>query len=237
MQTIIHKSESRGHANHGWLKAKYSFNFANYYHPQKTNFGVLRVLNDDKIAPSEGFPTHPHENMEIITIPLLGKLAHKDSMGIESIINSGEVQVMSAGTGIFHSEFNYSADIDLQLFQIWLFPNKKNVNPRYDHISLKDIAVKNELYQILSPNKDDQGMWIHQDAWFYMGDFNAELKQSYSIKKINNGIYIMVIEGNISINNEKLGQRDAIGITDTDYIEFKTFTDTKLLLMDLPMNT
>lgn len=236
MQTVIYKSDSRGHANHGWLDARHSFSFANYYHPQKINFGVLRVLNDDKIAPGAGFPKHPHDNMEIITIPLSGKLAHKDSMGNESVISTGEVQVMSAGTGIFHSEYNYSKDEELKLFQIWLFPNKKNVNPRYDQISINDIKIKNEFYQILSPNKDDQGVWIYQDAWFSMGDFEAGIKQSYSIKKTTNGIYIMVIEGDVFISQEKLSSRDAIGIKNTDKIEIKAITNTKLLLMDLPMN-
>lgn len=236
MQTVIHRSESRGYANHGWLEARHSFSFANYFHPEKINFGVLRVLNDDRIAPGEGFPKHPHDNMEIITIPLSGKLAHKDSMGNESVINTGEVQVMSAGTGIFHSEYNFNKDQELKLFQIWLFPNRKNVEPRYDQISLKDISTKNKLYQILSPNKNDQGVWIYQDSWFHMGDFDAGVKQNYSIKKPNNGIYILVIEGNIAINSEELGFRDAIAITNTDQIEFESITNSKLLLMDLPMN-
>ncbi|TLX74682.1 pirin family protein [Labilibacter sediminis] len=236
MQTVIHRSESRGHANHGWLDAKHSFSFANYYHPEKIQFGALRVLNDDTIAPGAGFPEHPHDNMEIITIPLSGKIAHKDSMGNSSVISAGEVQVMSAGKGIFHSEYNYNKDEELKLFQIWLFPNKKNVEPRYDQITLKDLAQENEFYQILSPDKEDQGVWIHQDAWFYLGDFKSGLMKSYHLNNPKNGIYLMVIDGSITINNTELNQRDAIGITETEQLDIETISNAKLLLMEIPMN-
>ncbi len=235
MQTILYISESRGAANYGWLDTRYSFSFANYYHPERIHFGVLRVLNDDLIAGGGGFPEHPHDNMEIITIPLSGALAHKDSMGNSSVINAGEVQVMSAGSGIFHSEFNHSQEESLRLFQIWLFPNKKNVEPRYDQISLKDVEKENEFYQILSPNKDDQGVWIHQNAWFNMGNFTQPGAQQYNVKAKENGVYIMLIEGEIKINNEELKTRDAIGIWDTESIDIEVVSPSKLLVMDIPM--
>ncbi len=235
MQTILYTSESRGAANYGWLNTRYSFSFANYYHPERIHFGVLRVLNDDLIAAGGGFPEHPHDNMEIITIPLSGALAHKDSMGNSSVINAGEVQVMSAGSGIFHSEFNHSKEEALSLFQIWLFPNKKNVEPRYDQISLKDVEKENEFYQVLSPNKDDQGVWIHQDAWFYMGNFTHAVKQPYHVKEKDNGVYIMLIDGEIKINGQIMKTRDAIGIWDTESFEIDILSPSKLLVMDIPM--
>jgi redox-sensitive bicupin YhaK (pirin superfamily) len=237
MKTIVHKAESRGFADHGWLKAKHSFSFANYYHPEKIHFGVLRVLNDDTIAPGAGFSTHPHDNMEIITIPLSGKLAHKDSMGNASVISTGEVQVMSAGTGIFHSEYNYNKDKELQLFQIWMFPKIKNVEPRYDLISIKDIEKENDFFQILSPNKDDQGVWVYQDAWFSLGNFTKAVATSYTVKKSGNGVYIMVIDGQIQINGHDLKKRDAIGITHTSEIEITIMDKAQLLLMDIPMTS
>jgi redox-sensitive bicupin YhaK (pirin superfamily) len=237
MKTIVHKADSRGAADHGWLKAQHSFSFANYYHPEKVHFGVLRVLNDDTIAPGAGFPTHPHDNMEIITIPLSGKLEHKDSMGNTSVISAGEVQVMSAGTGIFHSEYNFNQDKGLQLFQIWLFPKIKNVEPRYDQVSIKSIEKENELFQILSPNKDDQGVWIYQDAWFSLGNFTKPATISYSIKRNGNGLYLMVIEGHVHINGHDLHKRDAIGITDTSIIDIEIKDKTQLLVMDIPMIT
>ena len=236
MQTQIYKADSRGQADYEWLKANYSFSFANYYNPQQVHFGVLRVLNDDVIAASGGFDTHPHDNMEIITIPLSGQLAHKDSMGHVSYIKSGEVQVMSAGKGIFHSEFNGSDTEALNLFQIWLFPNLKNVEPRYQKISIADVARKNELYQILSPSADDQGVWIYQDAWFHMGDLDSGWSGSYQTKKEGNGIYLMVIEGDVKVGDALLHKRDAIGITNVSEIEISADSNARLLIMDVPMN-
>ncbi|TRX66223.1 pirin family protein [Carboxylicivirga sp. M1479] len=235
MQTQVFKADKRGTADYGWLKANYSFSFANYYNPENLHFGVLRVLNDDVIEPSKGFDTHPHDNMEIITIPLSGRLAHKDSMGHTSYIESGEVQVMSAGKGIFHSEFNGSDQEDLNLFQIWLYPNAKDVEPRYQQISLESVAKKNELYQILSPNENDAGVWIHQDAWFSMGQIDAQWAGSYKVKKEGNGIYIMLIEGEVQIDGQILKQRDAIGIRDASSIEISANASSRLLIMDVPM--
>ena len=157
MNTVLHKANTRGHANHGWLQANHSFSFANYYNPERMHFGVLRVLNDDTIAPAMGFPTHPHDNMEIITIPLEGDLEHKDNMGNGTIIKNGDIQVMSAGTGITHSEFNANKETPCKLLQIWLFPNKKNVTPRYDQITIRQLAKKNSLYQVLSPTMKMMG--------------------------------------------------------------------------------
>ena len=190
MKTVFHKAETRGQANHGWLNANHSFSFANYYNPDRMNFGVLRVLNDDTIAGGEGFGTHPHDNMEIITIPFEGNLAHKDNMGNAAVINAGDVQVMSAGTGISHSEFNNSQDSEVKLLQIWVFPNEKNVEPRYDQISIRDIETENKFYQILSPNKNDQGVWINQDAWFHLGKFKKRSRKIQSNTKNEGSVYV-----------------------------------------------
>ena len=235
MNTVIHRADTRGHADHGWLNAKHSFSFANYYNPERVHFGVLRVLNDDTIAGGRGFGTHPHDNMEIITIPLEGALEHKDSMGNGSIINAGDVQVMSAGTGIQHSEFNANKNDAVRLFQIWLFPREKGVTPRYEQLSIKDIAKTNEFYQILSPSPDDQGVWIHQDAWFHLGEFDVNKTTSYDIKKNGNGVYVMVVDGSIEINGEVLNERDAIGIWDVDQISLTPQTEARVLLLDVPM--
>lgn len=235
MNTVLHKANTRGQANHGWLNANHSFSFANYHNPERMNFGVLRVLNDDRIAGGKGFGTHPHDNMEIITIPLEGALAHKDSMGNAAVIQSGEVQVMSAGTGIYHSEFNNDSEDDVKLFQIWLFPREKNVTPRYDQISIRDVEKQNEFYQILSPNPDDQGVWIHQDAWFHLGNFDAEKSQNYSLNKKDNGVYLMVIEGEVEVNGQRLSTRDGFGIWDVENFDFKSITKSRVLLMEVPL--
>ncbi len=235
MKTILHKSESRGHANHGWLDTHHTFSFANYYNPERLRFGTLRVLNDDIVAAAEGFGTHPHDNMEIISIPLRGDLEHKDSMGNHGVINAGEIQVMSAGTGIFHSEFNKNKDKDINFLQIWVLPNKKNVTPRYDQISLEEIEKPDELFQILSPNPNDQGVWIQQNAWFHLGNLSEGWEGSYELKDKNNGVYFFVIEGSLSIAGQKLNRRDGLGVSETDKIDIRTDTITKLLIMEIPM--
>ena len=237
MKTVLHKSNTRGHANHGWLNANHSFSFANYYNPERTNFGVLRVLNDDQIAAGKGFGKHPHDNMEIITIPLEGDLEHQDSMGNKEVIRQGDVQVMSAGTGIYHSEYNKNADKDLKLLQIWVFPNKKGVEPRYDQITLETEKVKNQFYQILSPNADDDGVWIHQNVWCHLVDFNNEDIVRYSVKSPSTyGVYAFLIEGKATIEGQELDKRDGFGIWDTAEIKITTSKGTKLLLMEVPMN-
>jgi len=236
MKTILHKAETRGHANHGWLNTHHTFSFANYYNPERIHFGALRVLNDDWIAGGEGFGMHPHDNMEIITIPMKGAVEHKDSMGNHGIISAGEIQVMSAGTGVFHSEYNHEKNIPLELFQIWVFPNTKNVAPRYEQISIKDIAKKDELYQIVSPNPDDDGMWIHQNAWFHLGDLSAGWEGSYSLKNTGSGVYLFIIEGSATVEGTELHRRDGLGISDTDKINIKTTAESKILIMEVPMN-
>ncbi len=235
MNTVLHKANTRGSADHGWLEVNHTFSFANYYNPDRMNFGVLRVLNDDKIAPSRGFGTHPHDNMEIISIPLEGALEHKDSLGNGAVVQYGDVQAMSAGTGIQHSEFNANADQHVKLLQIWLFPKNKNVTPRYDQVSIKDIQKKNEFYQILSPNKEDQGVWIHQDAWFHLGDFDKEVGFNYKINKVGNGVYAFVIEGTAEISGQALEKRDGFGIWNVDEFEIKANKDSRILLMEVPM--
>lgn len=234
-KTILHKADTRGHANHGWLNAYHSFSFASWYNPERIQFGMLRVLNDDTIAAGMGFGTHPHDNMEIITIPLEGDLAHKDSMGNASTIKSGDIQVMSAGTGIQHSEFNPNPDQQTKLFQIWVFPKYRNVTPRYQQISLNPEDRINKLQQILSPNAEDEGVWIYQDAWFHLGKFDKEMTLDYTLKKEGNGVYIMVISGTATIDGEKLETRDALGIWDTNTFTIETTKGTELLLLEIPM--
>ncbi|MVO08745.1 pirin family protein [Flavobacterium sp. TP390] len=233
--SVIHRANTRGNANHGWLNAWHSFSFANWYNPERVHFGALRVLNDDTIAAGMGFGTHPHDNMEIITIPLEGDLAHKDSMGNAATIKTGDVQVMSAGSGIRHSEFNPNSDQQTKLFQIWLFPNQENVTPRYQQITLDQSLQKNNFAQILSPNPEDEGVWIHQDAWFYLSNFDKDFSKELALKKEGNGFYIMTIEGEIEVNGEKLTTRDAIGIWNTNTLEIKAVTAAKFLVMEIPM--
>lgn len=233
--TVFHKADTRGHADHGWLNAYHSFSFASWYNPDRVQFGALRVLNDDTVAAGMGFGTHPHDNMEIITIPLEGDLAHKDSMGNESTIKNGDVQVMSAGSGIRHSEFNPNADQRTKLFQIWVFPKQRDVTPRYQQITLDKSLEKNDFAQILSPDADDAGVWIHQDAWFYLSNFDADFSKKLALKKQGNGFYVMNIEGEIEVNGKKLETRDAIGIWETPEIEIKATTASKFLVMEIPM--
>ena len=235
MKTILHKSTQRGHINHGWLDSYHSFSFGEYFDPKKMNFGKLRVINDDFIAAGAGFGKHPHQNMEIITIMLSGILKHEDSMGNAAEIKAGEIQVMSAGKGVFHSEFNGSDTEAVNLFQIWILPNRLDVEPRYDQKTIKDLALPNELYQILSPNPDDQGVWIHQDAWFFLGEFSEEKEIFYQLKKPNNGIYILVIEGTLTLENQQLEKRDAVGISEINSINFKAKKNSKILLMEVPL--
>lgn len=232
---VLHKANERGHADHGWLNAYHSFSFANWYNPDKVQFGVLRVLNDDTVAPGMGFGMHPHDNMEIITIPLEGDLAHKDSMGNAETIKFGDVQVMSAGTGIRHSEFNPNADRRTKLLQIWLFPNKRNVTPRYQQITLDVSDRHNKLQQILSPNAEDEGVWIHQEAWFSMGKLDQGFTTEYNVKRKENGVYTFVISGKVTINGYALDTKDALGVWDTEKLDIQVDENAELLLMDIPM--
>lgn len=234
--TILHKAETRGHANHGWLDSHHTFSFANYYNPERMHFGVLRVLNDDRVDPGMGFGTHPHDNMEIISIPLEGDLEHKDSMGNVAVIKHGDIQVMSAGTGIQHSEYNRNADKLTKFLQIWVFPNKKNVTPRYDQITLNLKDRHNKLQQILSPNANDEGVWIHQDAWFHLGEFDNTIKTTYNFKKEGNGVYAFVIKGKFTINGQEVNERDGFGIWNTTKMDIASLADkSEILLMEVPM--
>ncbi|SNQ44632.1 pirin family protein [Cellulophaga lytica] len=235
MKTVIHKANTRGHANHGWLNSYHSFSFANYQNTERMNFGALRVLNDDTVSEGRGFGTHPHQNMEIISIPLKDDLQHQDNMGNATIIKQGDIQVMSAGTGIMHSEYNKNKDRAVEFLQIWIIPNKTNVKPRYDQISLKELEKPNSLYQILSPNANDAGVWIYQDAWFNLGTFTEDTTTSYALNKKDNGVYAFVLEGNVSIEGEQLSKRDGVGLWETDNIAINASKNSKVLLIEVPM--
>ncbi|MFI5156878.1 MAG: pirin family protein [Chitinophagales bacterium] len=235
MKTILHKAEERGHADHGWLNAWHSFSFASWYDPTKVQFGALRVLNDDTIAAGMGFGAHPHDNMEIITIPLSGQLEHRDSMGNTGIISKGEVQVMSAGTGIQHSEKNKSSSDPLKLLQIWVFPDKENVKPRYDQSTYDLEANKNSLVNIVSPMGEKEGLQIHQHAWFHLGKVEKGNSITHHLKDESNGVYAFMIDGEVTINGENLMRRDAIGITEAKELKISANEDSELLLMEVPM--
>jgi len=234
--SILHKAATRGDADHGWLHSRHTFSFADYYDPDRVHFGMLRVLNDDFVAAGQGFGTHPHDNMEIISIPLEGDLEHKDSMGNVSVIKRGDVQVMSAGTGITHSEYNRNKDKPVKFLQIWVIPNLRNVEPRYDQITLNVSDRHNKLQQILSPNPDDDGVWIYQKAWFHLGQFDKGFSSDYVFKEKGNGVYAFILSGDVTINNQELNSRDGFGIWDVDKLSIEANTDAELLLMEVPMN-
>jgi redox-sensitive bicupin YhaK (pirin superfamily) len=234
--SVLHKANSRGHARHGWLETHHTFSFANYYDPRRMNFGVLRVMNDDIIAPSMGFGMHPHQNMEIITIPLEGQLEHKDSMGNQAVIHTGEIQVMSAGKGIYHSEYNHSRTHLVKLLQIWMFPNKQNVEPRYDELKLNPADRLNQFQQILSPNPNDAGVWVHQNAWFHLGSFDKGIDNEYVMKDKNNGLYVFIIEGSVQIGEQLLERRDGFGIQNVEKIKIQMLEKAEILLMEVPMD-
>lgn len=234
--TVLHKADSRGVANHGWLNSHHTFSFANYHNPERMHFGVLRVLNDDIVDAGRGFGTHPHDNMEIISIPLEGDLEHKDSMGNVALIKDGDIQVLSAGTGMTHSEYNKNKDKKVKFLQIWVFPNKKNVTPRYDQITLSVNDRKNKLQQILSPNPDDAGVWIHQNAWFHIGKMDKDFSLKYQLKDKTNGVYAFVLNGDLTINKQALNKRDGLGIWDVESLDIKSNSkDAEVLLMEVPM--
>lgn len=237
MKTVLHKAGSRGHANHGWLNTYHTFSFAHYYNPGRMHFGALRVLNDDTVAAGMGFGTHPHDNMEIISIPTYGDLEHKDSMGNTQVIRQGDVQVMSAGTGVQHSEKNKNNDKEVKFFQIWIFPKVKNVEPRYDQKNFSDEDKHNKLLTVVSPiGTTDGGVQIHQDAWFSLGKLDKDFSTTYSLKKAGNGIYIFVIEGDVTLNGEELQRRDGMEITDVNEFQLTAKSDAEILLMEVPMS-
>jgi redox-sensitive bicupin YhaK (pirin superfamily) len=235
MKLTVHRSGCRGHADHGWLKTWHSFSFANYYNPDRMHFGALRVLNDDIIDAGMGFGTHPHDNMEIITIVLGGELEHRDSMGNGSVIRPGEVQVMSAGTGIRHSEFNHSEENEASILQIWVFPDKKNVEPRYGQTKFQEEEMAGKWRTVVSPDGVDQSLWIHQQAWFSLGKFSPDTNIDYELKKPGNLIYLFLISGEVEVGAESLKQRDALCIEQIDSkVNLKINKNSKLLLMEIP---
>ena len=243
MNTVLHKAATRGHANHGWLDTNHSFSFAHYYNPERVQFGALRVLNDDFVDAGMGFGTHPHDNMEIISIPLLGDLEHKDSMGNVAVIKQNDVQIMSAGTGIYHSEYNKNKDKKVNFLQIWVFPKVRNIEPRYDQINFKPEDRVNKLQQIVSPSKTDDGVWINQDAWFHLGNLKKDFATEYVIKQKGNGVYAFVIEGDVTINlpagqagDQPLNKRDGFGVWDVEKFSIVANSDAEVLLMEVPMN-
>lgn len=237
MATQIEKypASERGYADHGWLKANHSFSFAQWYNPERMHFGALRVLNDDTVAPGMGFGTHPHDNMEIITIPLFGAVSHRDSMGNEGAIPSGEVQVMSAGTGVTHSEFNRNQKAELKLFQIWIIPNERNVTPRYDQFKIDPLSHQNRFAQLISPNKDGEGMWIHQDAYIHMATLEEGKTLEYQSKDENHGLFVMNIEGLISTEGHELSDRDALTAVSTRSLTFEAQQTSKFIVIEVPM--
>ncbi|MBC8051576.1 MAG: pirin family protein [Sphingobacteriaceae bacterium] len=234
MKKIIHKANDRGFADHGWLKAAHSFSFGSYYNPSKSHFGLLRVLNDDIVSAGMGFGTHGHDNMEIVTIPLKGALAHKDSLGSTGTIEFGEIQIMSAGSGIQHSEFNASATEEVNLLQIWVFPKLRNIEPRYEQKRFNP-ENRNALQILVSPEREGEHMWINQDAYFSLGDFDAGLSDTYHIKKEGNGVYVFIIDGEVIVEEEVLNKRDAIGIFDSAAFKFETRGKAKILVIEVPM--
>jgi quercetin 2,3-dioxygenase len=236
MQTVLHKAATRGHANHGWLDSWHTFSFASYHDPSRIHFGALRVLNDDTVAPGMGFGKHPHDNMEIISIPLEGDLEHGDNMGNQQVIRKGDVQIMSAGTGIIHSEKNKNSDQFVKFLQIWVFPNKRNVQPRYDQQTFSDEDKHNKLATVLSPiGTNDGGVQIHQDAWFSLGKLDKGTEFIYDLHKKENGVYAFALEGDVTINEIAMNRRDGLGISEVSQLAIKADSDAEILLMEVPM--
>lgn len=234
MKTTVHKAETRGHANHGWLDTHHTFSFAGYYNPERTRFGLLRVLNDDIVAAGQGFGEHPHDNMEIISIPLKGALAHRDSEGNEHVINAGDVQIMSAGTGLTHSEYNYSNKESVNFLQIWVFPKERDIRPRYEQKHFPKEERKNQWQTIVSPEKNE-GIWINQDAYFFLGNLSEGKILNYSMRNPSHGAYLFIIEGGVVVDGKPLKGRDGMGITDTEQFTLEATKDAEILLMEIPM--
>lgn len=236
-KTIIHKADSRGHADHGWLNTYHTFSFSNYHDPERVHFGALRVLNDDTVAPGRGFGRHPHDNMEIVSIPLEGDLEHADSMGNKAVIRKGDIQAMSAGTGIMHSEYNSSKENPVKFLQIWVFPNRQNITPQYSQVTLNSSDRKNTLQQIVSPRTNEAtGVTVQQDAWFHLGDLEKGTQLTYGIKKEGNGAYLFVLKGSVNVEGQLLNRRDGMGVWDTDQISITADSDAGLLVIEVPMN-
>jgi hypothetical protein len=238
MKKILHPAATRGTADYGWLQARYSFSFANFFDPNRIQFGKLRVLNDDIVAPSMGFGKHPHQNMEIVTIPQEGALKHRDSMGNEGIIESGDIQIMSAGSGVEHSEINARPNEAVKLFQIWVLPEEEGVTPRYDQKKIAPLLKPNQISTVVKPRTEANGdeLWVHQQAWFNIGEFSETIQTTYPLNNKAHGVYVFVIDGTIVVDNETLTKRDAIGIWDTDSVTLTAQKDSRVLLIEVPMN-
>lgn len=234
MKTIIHKAASRGSANFGWLDSKHTFSFGRYYNPERMGFGVLRVLNDDIVTPGMGFGTHGHDNMEIISIPLVGDLEHKDSTGTTEVIRTGDVQIMSAGSGLTHSEYNHSKENPVNFLQIWILPKEKNITPRYQQITFDEAPRANKIQTVVAPD-DEKALWINQDAWFSLADVDSGNSIEYSKHSQKSGIYTFVIDGAVNVSGEALSKRDAIGITESENINIEAIKKSKLLIIEVPM--
>ena len=236
-RTVLHPANTRGHANHGWLNSYHTFSFAGYNDPERMHFGALRVLNDDTVAGGMGFGKHPHDNMEIISIPLAGDLEHQDSMGNKTVIRQHDVQVMSAGTGVAHSEKNHSSKEEVKFLQIWVFPNKRGITPHYDQQTFAPADRHNRLLQVVSPNADADGtgVQLQQDAWFHLGNLDKGFATDYTVKKAGNGVYAFVLEGDVTINGQALHRRDGFGLWETDQLAISADSNAELLLMEVPM--
>lgn len=235
MNSVIHKNETRGRAHHGWLKSHHTFSFADYFRPDRMNFGALRVLNDDQVDPGQGFMTHPHKNMEIVSIPLSGALKHKDSTGREEVIRSGEVQIMSAGTGIAHSEMNASDTEAVSFLQIWILPKELNIAPRYQQAVFEKEGRKNRFQAVVSPSEEGGALWINQDAHFSLGSLEAGKEAVYKVRQKGNGVYVFVIEGEVKAGDELLSRRDAAGFTEKGEIRVSASKDSEVLVIEVPM--
>jgi redox-sensitive bicupin YhaK (pirin superfamily) len=235
MKTVLHKAETRGRAEHGWLHSRHTFSFADYYDPARMGFGVLRVINDDIVAPGAGFGTHSHANMEIISIPLSGSLRHKDSMGHTRVIRQGEVQIMSAGAGISHSEYNASDSDPVNFLQIWVIPKQPDITPRYGQQEFPAEKREDRFQTIVAPDYEDGAVWINQDAWFSLGHFSAGRRETYHPHTNRNGVYVFVLEGGAEFAGERIGRRDGLGITEAGEIEIATASGCQLLLIEVPL--
>jgi redox-sensitive bicupin YhaK (pirin superfamily) len=235
MTHILHKADSRGLADHGWLVSRHTFSFADYHNPERVHFGLLRVINDDIVKPGRGFGTHPHENMEIVSIPLAGSLRHQDSMGNKHVINAGEVQIMSAGSGLTHSEYNNSAQEDVNFLQIWVFPKEKNITPRYGQKLFAKSDRHNRFQTLVSPDKDSGAIWINQDAWFSMADLDAGITLKYRKHRADSGFYFFVISGQVVIEGHDLGRRDGLGISEGNDVQISAQSQAELLCIEVPM--
>ena len=235
MKVILHKSNHRGVADHGWLKSHHTFSFANYHNPKRMGFGVLRVINDDVVAPSKGFGTHPHQNMEIISVPLKGSLKHKDTMGNKHVIKKGEVQAMSAGTGLQHSEYNNSNEEEVNFLQIWILPRKNNVRPSYSQKEFSESNRLNKAQLIVSPDGREDSVEINQDAYFSLAKLNKDNKLYYSMYVEGNGVYFFVLDGSFTVNGELLELRDGLGVENIREVEISSESDGEILIMEVPM--